>query len=110
MSSAPTNTAVTVAKAGSSVLQVLADANVYVALGLQLGNLVIPLAKGLIAEIKKIATPTQTETYQVVIQLDAIELADTVQISMSDLVAINAELARMNQAPVPVPPAPPAGS
>ena len=96
-------TPVTPKPSTSSILSALAAANTYVSLGLQVAGVVVPLVKGLITEIKQIATGQQTVTYQILIQTDESDLASVVTVSDADLAAINAELERQGKSPLPVP-------
>jgi hypothetical protein len=90
--------------AAKNALSILADANEYVALGLQVGNLVVPLVKGLIKEIRVIGQGTETVSYEIVIQTDQAELEDVKKLSTDDLAAINEELTRLGLPTVVVPP------
>ena len=103
------------AKSLSSVLSALASTNTYVSLGIEVAGVIIPLVKGLIQEIKQIATGEQTVAYQVLLQTDEGDLQQVITVSDADLAAINAELVRLGKSPLPVPaaaaePAPPAAA
>ena len=93
----------------ASALGALASVNSIVTLGLEIGSVTIPLIKGLITKIES-AKSGGTVTYTVLIQADEAVLAGDVQVNIADLVAINAELQRLQQPPLAVPtePAPPA--
>lgn len=93
----------TPAKSLSGVLSALASTNTYVSLGIEVAGIVIPLVKGLIQEIKQIATGEQTVAYQVLIQTDEGDLQQVIAVSDDDLTAINAELVRLGKPPLPVP-------
>lgn len=80
----------------------LALINGEVSLGLQVGSVLIPLIKGVISDIKSIASPQGTVTYTVVIATDEAELASVAQVSIADLVAINAELKAQGAKPLDV--------
>ena len=86
--------------------ETLALVNTEIALGLQVGSIVVPIIKGIIADIKGIITPQGTVEYTVVISTDQKELSGVVQMSVDDLVAINAELKAQGAAQLTVPPAP----
>jgi hypothetical protein len=88
------------------ILVALGQANGYVALGLQVGAVVIPLIKGLLTDIKSITTPQGSVEYTVVISADQAELLSIAQQSVADLVAINAELVAQGAKPLDVPPTP----
>lgn len=85
----------------------LALINSEVSLGLQVGSVLVPLIKGVIADIKKVTSPEGTVSYQVVIQTDQAELASVAQLSIADLIAINNELKGQGVAPLSVPPSTP---
>ena len=84
----------------------LALVNTEIALGLQVGSIVVPIIKGIIADIKGIITPQGTVEYTVVISTDQKELSGVVQMSVDDLVAINAELKAQGAAQLAMPPTP----
>lgn len=86
----------------NKVLQALAGTNQYVALAISLGETLIPLGKGLVTEIKQIATGGETVTYAVLLQMDAAELDAIEKLSVDDIAAINVELAKLKLPPVPV--------
>lgn len=98
----------------SNILQGLADSNGgYVTLAIELAGALIPIGKAAVKEIKQIATGTETETYDVLLQVDGAELAKIAQLSESELAAVNAELAKLGLPPVPAlpdPTAPPAAA
>lgn len=87
----------------SKVLGLLAESNGYVTLGIEAAGVIIPLIKGLVGEIRKIGGGTETESYQIVITADLAELDDVKKLASDDLAAINAELAKLGQAPVAIP-------
>ncbi|MGH8864302.1 MAG: hypothetical protein ACREVZ_06615 [Burkholderiales bacterium] len=87
----------------NAILTALQAANGYIALGLQVGNLVVPLVKGLILSIRKVGEGTDTVSYEIVVRTDLAELDDVVKLSTDDLAAINAELARQGAPLIPVP-------
>lgn len=93
----------------NNVLKVLADSNGEIALGIEAAGVVIPLAKGLVQEIKQIATGSESVTYTVLIQMDGAELDAIDKLAEDDLAAINAELVKLGKPPVPTgePPTPP---
>lgn len=86
----------------NAILTALQAANGYIALGLQVGNLVVPLVKGLILSIRKVGEGTDTVSYEIVVRTDLAELDDVVKLSTDDLAAINAELARQGAPLIPV--------
>lgn len=88
----------------NKVLSALADANEYVSLGLEVAGVVVPLVKGAITEIKKLGTGTDSETYQVLLQVDAAELDSVDKLAVDDLTAINAELTKRDVPTVPIAP------
>lgn len=83
-----------------TVLNGLAEANEYVTLGIEIYGEIVPLAKGLVKEIKQIGTGTDTVSYAVLIQTDTAELDDVKKLSTDDLEAINAELAKLGKPPI----------
>jgi len=87
----------------SSVLSILSETNGYVTLGIEAAGVVIPLIKGLVGEIRKIGGGTPTEQYQILITADLAELDDVAKLAMSDLLAINAEFARLGKPTVAIP-------
>ena len=89
------------------LLQTLAGANGYIALGIQVAGVLIPLGKALINKIEDIGKGAVTITFTDLIAADDAELAAIVQSSETDLAAINAELVKLG---LPQLPAPPAGS
>lgn len=84
-----------------NILATLAASNQYITLGIELAGEIVPLAKGLVQEIKQIGTGTDTVTYQVLVQTDGAELDAIHQLAEDDLAAINAELAKLGQPPIP---------
>jgi hypothetical protein len=90
----------------SSALSGLATANGYVTLGLTVAGVAIPLVKGLITDIKQVSSSGGSVTYQVVLQADEASIANSVSVSVADLMAINAELTRLNTPTLQIPPAP----
>jgi hypothetical protein len=92
----------------NKVLTALANANGYVALALQVGETLIPLAKGAIKEIRSIGQGTETVSYEILLTTDAAELDAIDKLAIDDLTVINAELATHGIPPVPLPaPKPP---
>jgi hypothetical protein len=84
--------------AGSStlgMLQTLAGANGYIALAISAAGVLIPLGKALISKIESIGKGNVTITFTDLVAADDAELAAIVQTSGADLVAINAELAKL---------------
>ena len=85
--------------------------NSEISLGLQVGSVLIPIIKGAITSIKQELSPQGAVTYTVVIATDSAELADVAQVSLADLIAINAELKAQGAKTLDVPPStPPAPS
>lgn len=101
-----TNNPLPKATAGS-VLTALADANGYVSLALQLGEVLVPIGKALVSKIQSIGQGSPTITFQLLVTQDEAELAGVDQMSTDDLNAINAELVRQGKPALPVPQAPP---
>lgn len=91
----------------NKVLSALASANGYIAIGLQVGNLVLPLMKGLIKEIRTIGTGTETVSYEIVVAADMAELDAVDKLALDDLIAINAELNAKGLPEIPLPTKPP---
>lgn len=89
-----------------NVLSTLAGVENGVTLAIALGGQLVPLATGLVREIRQVATGAKTITYAVLIQTDAAELDAIDKLSTDDLTAINGELTRLGLEPVPVPPPP----
>jgi hypothetical protein len=87
-----------------NVLAALSDSNTAITLGIELAGQLIPLGKGLIKEIRSIATGAETVSYEVLLVADGKELDAVHQLATDDLAAINAELAKMGQPPLPVAP------
>ena len=88
----------------NKVLSALADANEYVSIGLEVAGVVVPLVKGAITEIKKLGSGKDSETYQVLLQVDAAELDSVDKLAVDDLTAINAELTKRGVPAVPIAP------
>jgi hypothetical protein len=101
--STPSNPAA--GQTASSILNALTGVAGGITLALNLGGVLVPLIKGLVLEIKQIATGSETVTYQVLIQADGAALDAVVAASTDDLNAINAELVRLGLQPLPIPPA-----
>lgn len=91
-------------------LGALALINGDVALGLQIGNVLVPVIKGVVSDIKSIMSPQGTVTYTVVISTDQAELSSIANIAISDLMAINEQLKGQGQATLDVPADPTKGS
>lgn len=91
----------------NKVLTALADANEYVALGMNVAGVFVPLVKGAIKAIRAIGAPQDTVAYEVLLQVDGADLDDVAKLAAADLLAINAELAARGVPEVPVSPAPP---
>lgn len=91
----------------STVLTALADANGYVSLALQLGEVLVPIGKALVSRIESIGQGAPTITFQLLVSQDQTELTNVDQMSTDDLNAINAELTRLGKPALPIPGAPP---
>ena len=106
------STGTKIALGARTALTALASVNGEVTLALNVAGVLVPLIKGAISEIRQIATGGQTLSYAVLIQTDDAELDAINTLSNDDLTAINAELARLGQAPATpaASPAPPAAS
>jgi len=89
-----------------NVLAALSDAGSVIGIGIPIAGQVIPLAVGLVKEIRQIATGATTVDYQILIQTDGVELDAIHKLAEDDLTAINAELAKLGQPPIPAAPAP----
>lgn len=83
-----------------NILAALSDTNNGITLGLTLAGQLTPLIKGLFRGIRLIGAGTDTATYEVVIHVDAAELDTIAALSLEDLAAVNAELAKLGKAPV----------
>jgi hypothetical protein len=90
-----------------NILAALSDAGTIIGIGVPLAGEIIPLATGLVKEIRQIASGSTTVDYQILIQTDGAELDAVHQLAEDDLAAINAELAKVGQPPIPVAPDPP---
>ena len=78
------------------------------ALALQVGETLVPIGKALVKEFRTIGAGQETVTYEVLLQMDAAELAAIDKLAIDDITAINAELAQYGVPPIPLPaPAPP---
>lgn len=84
-----------------NVLSTLTGVDGAITLALNIGGVLVPLVKGLILEIKQIASGSETVTYQVLIQADQAELAQVISLSTDDLNAVNAELQRLGAPTLP---------
>ena len=87
----------------SKILTGLTETNSIVSLGITVAGVVIPLVKGLVADIKKINTPQGTVAYQIVIAADATEIDGDKTMEVADIAAVNAYLASIGAPLVPVP-------
>ena len=88
------------------VLGILSDAGSILSIGIPIAGEIIPIATGLVKEIRSIATGVETVDYQILIQTDGAELDAIHKLAEDDLAAINAELAKLGQPPIPAAPAP----
>ncbi len=84
----------------NKVLAALASTNEYVAVGIQVGEIVVPLVKGVVKEIRTIATGVETVSYEVLLQVDGAELDAVDKLAQDDLAAINSELQLRGLPPV----------
>jgi len=89
-----------------NILGALSDAGSIIGIGIPIAGQVIPLAVGLVKEIRQIATGSTTVDYQILIQTDGAELDAIHTLAEDDLTAINAELAKLGQPPIAATPAP----
>jgi hypothetical protein len=87
--------------ATSNVLAALSKSNRVIVLALEVAGELVPLVKGTISEIRKLTSGSTTATYDVVVKADAAELDAITQLAADDLAAINAELKRLGQPPIP---------
>jgi len=92
----------------STILSALAQANGYVSVALQLGQVLLPIGIAAVKKIKDAATGVETITYQLLVTEDEAALQAVDASSTSDLAQINAELVRQGASPLPVPAPPPA--
>lgn len=88
-----------------NVLGALSAAGQIISIGIPLAGEVIPLATGLVKEIRQIATGEETVSYEILIQSDGAELDAIHKLAEDDLTAVNAELVKMGQPPIPPAPA-----
>jgi len=79
----------------------LGEINQDVVLAIQLGGVLVPLVKGMIANIERIGEKTTTITFTDLVAADTAELTAIKQLSADDLLAINAELQRQGLPPMP---------
>ena len=84
-----------------NVLGILSEAGQIIGIGLPLAGEIIPLATGLVKEIRQIASGSDTVTYEILIEADGKELDAVHQLAEDDLAAINAELAKLGQPGIP---------
>lgn len=80
----------------NQALGILSATNGYISIGIQVGELLIPLIKGGIKKIEQIGSGSTTVDYQVLITSDGKELDGVISIATEDLAAINAELVRLS--------------
>jgi hypothetical protein len=91
-----------------NILGALSDAGQIISIGIPVAGQVIPLAIGLVKEIRSIATGAETVDYQILIQTDGAELDAIHKLAEDDISAINAELEKLGQPPISTdPPATP---
>jgi hypothetical protein len=83
-----------------NVLGALSAAGQIISIGIPLAGEVIPLATGLVKEIRQIASGEETVSYEILIQADGAELDAIHKLAEDDLTAVNAELAKMGQPPI----------
>ena len=83
-----------------NVLAALSESGQYITLGIELAGEIVPLAKGLVKEIRSIGTGKDTVGYQVLVETDTAELDAVHQLAEDDLEAINAELKKMGKPPI----------
>lgn len=98
------------ANKGTQLLQTLATANGYVALALQVGETLVPIGKAMVKEIRTIAGPQETVTFEVLLQVDGAELDAIDKLATDDIAAINAELAQYGVPPIELPPPAPSST
>jgi len=87
------------------LLQAIAGANGYVALGISVLGVVLPLGKALIGKIENIGKGAVTITFTDLVAADDAELDAITKTAGADLDAINAELAKLGLPPLSPPPA-----
>jgi hypothetical protein len=87
---------------GAGVLSALASVNGEISLGLQVGALVLPFAKGVVTAVKKaLSGGTETIEYTVAISTGQANLDHAMQVDQEVIDDVNAELARQGVAPLP---------
>jgi hypothetical protein len=87
----------------ASVLSNLSQVGGYIGVGIQLGELLIPLGTAAVKKIKSMVGGVETITYQLLLQQDEAALTAIDLGSLADLQAINAELVRQGATPLPIP-------
>ncbi len=84
----------------SGVLSALANVNGEIALGLQVGTLVLPLVKGIIKEVKSLSGE-ETIEYTIAVSTGQANLDHAMQVDDLILADVNSELTRQGVAPIP---------
>jgi hypothetical protein len=82
-----------------NLLGTLQSVGGYITLATEIGEVVVPLVKGLITDIKGLGTKTITFTLDVSQTMD--ELNAIAAVETSDLAQINSELIRMGKPTIP---------
>ena len=104
--STPSTPAVPAAPATSTagkILNAIASIGGDISIGVQLGEVVIPLVKGAITAIKTAITGGATISYTVELTAEQTALDEVVTIAENDLALINAELTRMGLPTIAIP-------
>lgn len=83
-----------------NILAALSESEQVITIGIELAGKIVPLAKGLVREIRQIGTGTETVAYQMLLQVDGAELDTVHKLATDDLTAINAELAKLGKPPL----------
>lgn len=86
----------------SGILATLANSGGTIVLGVQIGEEVVPLVKGIIQDVES-AIEGRSITYTVALAQADAALDDAATLDQADLASINAELARLGQAAVQIP-------
>lgn len=83
------------------MLSALASANAEIALGLQVGAIVLPLAKGIIRAVKDAVSGEEVIEYTVAISKGQVNLDHAMAVDDAIVADVNAELIRQGVAPLP---------
>ena len=103
MSSTNYPPAPTAGQTAKSILDKLASLNAEVAIGVQVGETLYPIVKGVVQAIKDKVSGTTTVTYTIEVAAVEADLDAVVTVEEADLAEDNAELARLGIATIPDP-------